>query len=569
MSATERSASPGPGSYRYDPAAYRQVFEQRFTYLAGVQRNSHRFAARTALTDPASNRSWTYAELWRDAGRLAAALRRHGIRAGEVIVFSLYNGAEFVLTWLASQRLGAVAAPINFRLSPGEIAHVLDDSAPAAFVYDQTLSSTCADALTRAEHRPRLLVAAGADPAPAIAFDALLDEAAADDEDAAPPLRVGGPHSGATPPIYAETTRLYTSGTTGMPKGVSLPSIVEVLSAHDVIMHFPLSPQDKTMNMTPWFHRGGLYSGGPNPVLYVGAEAVALRQFDPGVVLDAVAEHRLTFLIGAPTNLALLAAEQARQPRDLRSLNGIVTMGAPLDREACLRYQEVLTPRIFNGYGTTEAFWNTFLRPDDLPEHAGSAGRACTDDDVAVVRIYPDRHAAPDDHAAKDDDEVGEVVVRSVKAGYAYVNQPGEQADRFRDGWLYIGDLATWDTDEYVTIVGRKDDMIISGGENVHPTQVEAVLAEHPGVADSAVVGLPDERWGELVVAYVVASDPDLDAPALEAHCHGHPMLAAFKRPRLYRFVEALPMTATGKKLHYQVREMAVSDAADGLLQRP
>jgi acyl-CoA synthetase (AMP-forming)/AMP-acid ligase II len=565
-SVTTPGGSASTGTYRYDASAYRQVFEHRFTYLAGVERNSHRFAARTALTDPERNRSWTYAELWRDAGRLAAGLQRAGVRSGEVIVFSLYNGAEFVLTWLAAQRLGAIAAPINFRLSAGEIAHVLDDSVPSAFVYDQALVSTCADALTRAEHQPRLLVAVGTDTPPALGFDALLGDVAPDAADADPPLPA--PH-GDAPSIYDETTRLYTSGTTGMPKGVSLPSIVDVLSAHDVIMHFPLTPQDKTMNMTPWFHRGGLYSGGPNPVLYVGAESVALRQFDAAVVLDAVAEHRLTFLIGAPTNLALLAAEQVQRPRDLGSLNGIVTMGAPLQREACLHYQDVLTSRIFNGYGTTEAFWNTFLRPDDLPEHAGSAGRACTDDDVAVVRIYDDRHAEPDDHAAKDGTEVGEVVVRSVKAGYAYVDQPGEQAERFRDGWLYIGDLATWDEDEYVTIVGRKDDMIISGGENVHPTQIEAVLAEHPGVADSAVVGLPDERWGEIVVAYVVASDPTVDAAALEAHCNGHPMLAAFKRPRLYRFVEALPMTATGKKLHYQVRESAVRDAADGLLQRP
>ena len=271
--------------------------------------------------------------------------------------------------------------------------------------------------------------------------------------------------------------------------------------------------------MTPWFHRGGLYSGGPNPVFYVGAEAVPLRAFDPAVVLDWVQEHALTFLIGAPTNLALLSAEQQERPRDLSSLHGIVTMGAPLDRASCLRYQELLTARIFNGYGTTEAFWNTFLRPADLPDHAGSAGRACTDDDVAVVRVYEDRTADPDDHVAKDGTEVGEVVVRSVKSGYAYVGQPEEQAARFRDGWLYIGDLATWDADEYVTIVGRKDDMIISGGENVHPTQVESVLNEHPGIADSAVVGVPDERWGELVVAYVVRSDPGVDAAACEAHC--------------------------------------------------
>ena len=126
-------------------------------------------------------------------------------------------------------------------------------------------------------------------------------------------------------------------------------------------------------------------------------------------------------------------------------------MGAPLERQACLRFQRVLTPRIFNGYGTTEAFWNTFLRPADLPEHAGSAGRACTDDDVAVVRATDDGQWP---YVARDGAEIGEVIVRSVKSGYAYVNNLAEQAQRFRGGWLYTGDLATWDAGEYVTIVG-------------------------------------------------------------------------------------------------------------------
>jgi len=542
------------GAYRYDPTAFREVFERRFTYIAGVERNSHRFASEFALHDPATGRRWTYASLWEDAGRLAGGLRDAGVGAGDVVVFQLFNGPELALLWLAAQRLGAIASPINFRLSSGETAYVLDDSRPSAFVYDAALAQVARDALARAEHAPSLVAAVG-DGADAVAFDSLVS--------GEPPA--GLPDAS----TYDETTRLYTSGTTGMPKGVSLNSLVEVLSAHDVIMHFPLSPEDRTLNMTPWFHRGGLYSGGPNPVFYVGAEAVALRQFDAATVLDWVAEHGLTYLIGAPTNLALLSAEQQERPRDLSTLRGIVTMGAPLDREACLRYQRLLTPRIFNGYGTTEAFWNTFLRPVDLPEHAGSAGRACTDDDVAVVRIYEDRHADPADHAAKDGSEVGEVIVRSVKSGYAYVNQPDEQAARFRDGWLYIGDLATWDEDEYVTIVGRKDDMIISGGENVHPTQVEAVLNEHPGVADCAVVGLPDERWGEIVVAYVVRADAALDAAACEAHCVGHPMLADYKRPRAYRFVDALPMTATGKKVHYQVRSQVAGDAEAGLLERP
>jgi acyl-CoA synthetase (AMP-forming)/AMP-acid ligase II len=544
---------------RYDPAPYRDVFEHHFTYLAGFERNTHRYADRPALHDPATGRRWTYAELGRDVDALAAGLAGAGAAPGDVVAFQLLNGPEFALLWLACQRLGAIAAPMNFRLAAGETAHILDDSLPVVYAYDTALAGTARDALAGAAHRPALVVAVGDDdPLPgAERFEGL-------------PASPEGVAFAGTRSTYEETTRLYTSGTTGMPKGVSLPSVVEVLSAHDVIMHFPLSPEDRTLNMTPWFHRGGLYSGGPNPVFYVGAEAVSLRAFDAGRVLDLVQELELTFLIGAPPNLAMLAAAQSERPRELGSLRGIVTMGAPLDREACLRYQELLTPRIFNGYGTTEAFWNTFLRPADLPAMAGTAGRACTDDDVAVVRIYDDRHADPDDHVAKDGSEVGEVIVRSVKSGYRYVGQPSEQAANFRDGWLYIGDLATWDEQEYVTIVGRKDDMIISGGENVHPVQVEAVLNEHPGIADAAVVGVPDPKWGELVVAYVVPSgDGDgLTAEECERHCRSHPMLAPYKRPRAYRFVDALPMTATGKKVHYQVREQATADAAANALER-
>jgi acyl-coenzyme A synthetase/AMP-(fatty) acid ligase len=521
--------------YQYDPAAYRDVFEKNFTFLAGFWRNTHRYAERLALRDTAKGRDWTYAELGDDVARVAGGLAARGVRPGDVVTFQLFNGAEFALLYLAVQHLGAIASPINFRFSSGETAHVLDDSLPRVYVYDATLAATADEALRIASHAPDTVLATGAD------FDALLD---------AEPRRTPYPQATA----WAETTRLYTSGTTGMPKGVSLPSAAELLTAHDVIMHFPLEPLDRTLNMTPWFHRGGISPGGPNAVFYVGAAAITTRGFDPEATLDRVAGDGVTFLIGAPTNLAMLTAAQERKPRELATLRGVVTMGAPLEREACLRYQRVLTPRIFNGYGTTEMFWNTFLRPYDLPEHAGSAGRACTDDDVRVVRVYDDRIADPDDMVAKDGAETGEVIMRSVKSGYAYVNNEVEQRTKFRAGWLYSGDLGTWDAQEYVTIAGRKDDMIISGGENVHPVQVEEVLNEHPLVADSIVVGLPDERWGQLIVAYVLPAGAGLTAEELDKHAKAHPMLADYKRPRRYRFVDELPRTATGKKMHYVIR---------------
>jgi acyl-CoA synthetase (AMP-forming)/AMP-acid ligase II len=535
----------------YDPRAYRDVLERSFTYLAGFRRNVHRYATRPAMHDPLSDRAWTYAELGRDVDALAAGLAAAGLQPGDVVVYQLFNGPEFAHLYLATQVCGAVGSPVNFRLAAGETAFILDDSRPRFYVYDTDLTETARQALELSRHRPELVVAVGTgQPLPgAVRFDELF-------------------RPGAAPPdvehqAYDETTRLYTSGTTGMPKGVPLNSMAEILTAHDVIMHFPLAPDDTTLNMTPWFHRGGLHSGGPSPCFYLGAQVVPMRAFDPETCLDYVERFGLTYLVGAPTSLAMLTKAQEARRRDLSSLRGIVTMGSPLEREACLRYQKVLTPRIFNGYGTTEAFWNTFLRPMDLPEHAGSAGRACTDDDVAVVKLLPDRLARIDETVAKDNTEVGEVVVRSPKAAYAYYDSPDLTEQRFHDGWLYIGDLATWDEDEYVTIVGRKDDMVISGGENVHPVQVEEALNQHPGVADSIVVGIPDEKWGQRIVAYVVRADDAVTAADLDRHCREHPMLADFKRPRAYRFVDTLPLTATGKKVHYRAREQAADEHAE------
>lgn len=552
----------------YDAAPYRDYIENHFTYINGFRRNLGRYATRIAMEDPVSGQRWTYRELGEAADRVAAGLAELGVGHGDVVAYQLFNGPEFALLYLATQIAGAVGAPMNFRLASGETAFLLDFYKPKVFIYDTELGPLIDDALKRCSHVPRALVAVGDN-----AIEAPSGAVALGFRDV---LESSGPVPQVSCTIWEETTRLHTSGTTGMPKGVPMNSMIEVMSAHDVIMQFPLAPEDRTLNMTPWFHRGGLYCAGPNPSFYVGSCIVPLRAFNAERVLDLVTSHQLTFLIGAPTNLAMLADAQEKNPRDLSSLKGLVTMGSPLDREAALRYQRVLSPRIFNGYGSTEGFWNTFLRPTDLPAMSGSAGRAMIDDDVAVVKIFDDRRAGPHELAARDGQEVGEVIVRSPKCAAQYFNNPDQDAEHYRDGWLYIGDLATWDENEYVTIVGRRDDMLLSGGEKVYPVGVEAALGEHPAVADALVVGVPDEKWGQRVVAYVVLRDDARAqgsvqemADALDEHCRAHPMLSSFMRPRQYRIVDALPLSATGKKLHYKATETATAEVAQGLFCAP
>ncbi|MBD5626297.1 MAG: AMP-binding protein [Desulfovibrio sp.] len=544
-------------TYTYDVDQFRDNFEHEFTWLNGFLRNVGRFGDRPALYSPEQDRRWTYRELNADANRLAHALKADGVEKNSVIMYMLFNSPEFVFAYLAGHKLGAIGCPVNYRLSAGELALLIDDSEPAVFIYDAAFAAVAEQALAMAAFKPGrvVLVSEGGEPQGAPGATAYADYVAGQPE--TDPVPAHRKH------IYDETTRLYTSGTTNRAKAVPINDINEVLSAHDVLMHFPLNANDRTMNMTPWFHRGGLHSGGPTPTLYAGGEVVILREFNPRRCLELAAKERVTFLIGVPSIIALLARAQERAPVDLSALRGIVTMGSPFEKAACERYMELFTPNIFNGYGTTETFWNTFLRPYDLPEKAGSAGMSCTDDDVRLVRILPDgRHAEPDDVVAKDNLEIGEIIIRApAKSAGCYVNNEEMSRRKFYKGFHYTGDIGTWDKNEFVTVVSRKDDMIICAGENIYPTQVEAALNEHPKVAECAVVGRPDRLHGQCVAAYVVPADESLTVEELRAHCAAHPMLPPFKRPRFYTLVKELPHTATGKLLHYKVREQAERDA--------
>ncbi len=538
---------------------FKNNFESSFTWIEGFMRNVRRYGDQTALSCPPGGLKYSYRELNSEVNRLACALQDKGVRKGDVVMYMLHNSVQFVLCYIAPQKLGAVNCPVNYYLSAGELALNIEDSRPKVFVYESNFADTVEAALRLSSFRPEVILATGGSaPEGHTDFNDFLslgsDREPVPDE----PLN-----------IYDECTRLYTSGTTSRPKGVPLYSINEVLSAHDVIMHFPMTHGDKTMNMTPWFHRGGLHSGGPCPTLYVGGEVVVMREFNAGLTLQYTQDYGINFLIGVPAVLNLLCRVQEQSGADLSSLKGIVTMGAPLDKESCIRFMQVLTPKIFNGYGTTETFWNTFLRPADLPEHAGSCGRACTDDDVRVVKVHPDRFAEPDETVKKDNAEIGEVIIASpAKSGMHYMGNDELTGQRFHNGFFYTGDLAVWDKDSYVTIVTRKDDMIVSSGENIYPAQVENVLMEHPDVAEACVVGLPDKLRDQVTVAYVVSRNSSLTVKDLVHFVNNHQMLAAYKRPKFYRICDSLPHTPTGKLQRAVVREQALQDFAMGLLHR-
>ena len=540
-------------------AIFKNNFESSFTWIEGFMRNVRRYGDQTALSCPPGGLKYSYRELNAEVNRLACALQDKGVRNGDVVMYMLHNSVQFVLCYIAPQKLGAVNCPVNYYLSAGELALNIEDSRPKVFVYESNFADVVEAALKLSSFRPEVILATGgATPEGHTDFNDFLNKGS--DREPVPdePLN-----------IYDECTRLYTSGTTSRPKGVPLYSINEVLSAHDVIMHFPMTHGDKTMNMTPWFHRGGLHSGGPCPTLYVGGEVVVMREFNAGLTLQYTQDYGINFLIGVPAVLNLLCRVQEQSGADLSSLKGIVTMGAPLDKESCIRFMQVLTPKIFNGYGTTETFWNTFLRPADLPEHAGSCGRACTDDDVRVVKVHPDRFAEPDETVKKDNAEIGEVIIASpAKSGMHYMGNDELTGQRFHNGFFYTGDLAVWDKDSYVTIVTRKDDMIVSSGENIYPAQVESVLMEHPDVVEACVVGLPDKLRDQVTVAYVVSKNSSLTVKDLVHFVNNHQMLAAYKRPKFYRICDSLPHTPTGKLQRAVVREQALQDFAMGLLHR-
>ena len=553
----------------YNDAMFIDTFEHEYTWLNGFMRNVHRSKNKIALIDPVKQTVYTYHTLNAEVNRFANALQKNGIGKNDIVMSVLRNCPEFVFSYIAPRKLGAILLASSFNFAANELAALIDQNKPRVLIYSAIVSQNVEDALKQCAHTPDIVIFAdnleGKSVSEShIAYDDFVKNAPAEE-----PERTFRPH------IYDEVLRLCTSGTTSLSKCVPINDINEVLCAHDVIMQYPLCKDDVCLNLTPWFHRGGCHSGGVCAVFYIGATAIVMRQFLPKVALEWVKKYGITFMTGTPSCLEMLYRTKHRAKNqgqfDLSSLKGIVTMGSPLSREDCIRYMQGLSPRIFNGYGTTETFWNAFLSPSDLPEGAGSVGASCIDDEIRVIRQSSTERVLPDDMVLKDNTELGEIIVKSpAKTTYSYSGNPELAEQRFFQGWTYTGDVGVWDEQGRVTVKGRKDDMIVMSGENIYPSQVEDALKSCKKVKDCIVTGISDALRGEAVVAYVVPADKTLTIKELYDFCTNCADLSQYKKPRYFALIaqEEIPLNSTGKKIRRLLKERAEKDFKAGILQK-
>jgi malonyl-CoA/methylmalonyl-CoA synthetase len=433
------------------------------------------------------------------AGRLSAA----GLSPGDRIIVSAAASIDFVVAYVAAHRLGLVVVPVNTDYGPGEIAHVVRNTTPAAAIVD---SASRARHIEDSSDSPILLTGCDVD----------LPDGPDPDLDSS---------TRATPSLIC-----HTSGTTGAPKGAVLTSGNLLASAQALRLAWRWSPDDKLALALPLFHLHGL-GVGLHGTLVAGASMVMLGQFRPEALPVAVGEHHASMFFGVPTMYHRLAASPAVDA--LRSLRLCVSGSAPLPATLYERIRETSGQDILERYGMTETVMNV-SNPYEGERRPGTVGFPLPGVEV--------RLAAPEAEGP-----VGEIQLRGPNVFAGYWKQPGATADAFTaDGWFRSGDLGAHDERGYLSIVGRAKELIISGGYNVYPREVEDVLREHPRVADVAVVGTPSDEWGETVVAVVV---PDGSVDESDLLQFAAARLAPYKRPRIVSFRQTLPRNALGKVL--------------------
>ncbi|MEM8532642.1 MAG: o-succinylbenzoate--CoA ligase [Chloroflexota bacterium] len=454
----------------------------------------------------AGDTNWTFAELDQQVERLARQLIALGIQPGDRVAVLLQNSPKFVTMVHAMPRCGAVLVPLNTRLTPHELVWQLNDASPRLVLYDQS-NAGLADQVHQLQ------------PDFFFYHTDTLDDLEASDQVLNHTIALNELH-----------TIIYTSGTTGKPKGAMLTYGNHWWSATASMLNLGLHNDDRWLAVLPLFHVGGL-SILLRSVIY-GIPVVLHESFDAALVNRSLEEHQVTIISVVSTMLQRMLDQQLQATK----LRCVLLGGGPAPRPLLESCNERGIP-VAQTYGMTEtASQVATLAPHDALRKLGSAGQPLLPLEVQID-IEGESAAAG---------QVGEILVRGPMVTAGYFNRPEATAEALRDGWLHTGDLGYLDSEEYLYVVDRRDDIIISGGENVYPAEVEEVLLAVPAVAEAGVIGIPDEQWGQVPVACVVLHPgAELDETAIIAFCRER--LARYKTPHAIHMVASLPRTAAGK----------------------
>jgi long-chain acyl-CoA synthetase len=469
-------------------------------------------------------REWTNVEQQRAANRFAHALRRLGVGPGDRVLVLLPNCPEVLQAYAGILKVGGVIVPVVFLLGPDEVRHILADSGATAVVTAPELLGKV-DGWTG----PVVLVGGGDG---GHAWDALL---VGESDDFATVDRADGDLA----------VILYTAGTTGRPKGVALSHANLASNARSAASLYELDRTTWSLMVLPLSHSYGLTVMNAGSLL--GTKGVLLRWFNPEAVLQAIQRYRVESMAAVPTMLVYLLNYPDADRFDTSSMRSWGAGAAPLPLEIVEPFERKFGGRILEGYGLTEASPVVSAHRFSGVRKLGSVGQPIPGVEVAIL---------DDDDRVLGRGEVGEVGVRGPNVMQGYYGLPDETARTLRGGWLHTGDMGRLDDDGYLYIVERKRDLIIRGGFNIYPREVEDVLYAHPAVAEAAVVGMRDALMGEEVLAFVTLKRGEsVDADALIGFCHTR--LAKYKCPRQVRFVDALPKSPVGKILRKELRSLA------------
>jgi len=499
-----------------------------------VKINIGEFMTRRALLTP--NREGlvceeirrTYGELNERANQFANAMLRLGVGRGDRVALLALNEPEYYDMLFGLGKIGAILVPVNYRLAGPEIEFILSDSGSRVFVFGKDFTDIVDSIRSRV---PAGEFVAISDDAPkwATSYETLIS-GSSDQE----PAITGGDDD--------TLTILYTSGTTGRPKGAELTHLYYYWSSVNLMATLGVQIGETPLVALPLFHIGGL--AGPPWFVYQGARTVLLRTLDPKRFLELLGEEKITGFGSVPALLDFLKLVPDFEKYDWSSVNVILVYAAPVPVTLIQEYAAAGI-EVRQLYGLTENNTGSVLDAKDAILKAGSCGKPFFHTEVRVVD-ETGRDVAPE--------QKGEVLLRAPNTMKGYWNRPKDTAEALRDGWLHTGDIAEMDKDGYLYIMDRKKDMIISGGENIYPAEIEDSLRGHPKVADAGVIGCPDEKWGEAVKAIVVLKEGEgLTEEDLIQWCQGK--IGRFKIPKKVIFTDAIPRTPTGKILKRLLRE--------------